>query len=464
MKRPRTLLLAALAAVLTVNLVIGYRVYAAEAEKTGENEAFEKIGVMMQVLYLIRKDYVSTDKISYRELIYNAMHGMVRSLDPFSDFMPPDQYGSMLESTEGEFGGLGIIVSTKDEILTIVSPIDGTPGSRAGLLAGDQIVKIEGVPTQGTKLNDVIGKLRGAPGTKVTLTIHRPSTQETRDYTIQRDKIPVLSVTDAKVLDGTRIGYVRITQFSDPTANELQQALTKLDGIGIDSLVVDLRNNPGGLLPSAVEICSYFLEPNTLIVSTEGRQASQKHEFHTSKRGYKFAKKPVAILINGGSASAAEIVAGCLKDWGRAILVGEKTFGKGSVQNVIPLSDGSALRLTTAMYYTPSRQVIHGHGIVPDIEVKLTPEEYRAGFEAEGGGKPGTTDRQLLRATEVLKSYDVYMKGVQGKFRTLRQAAEDPGSAAKDEPAKDEPAKDEPAKDEPAKDKPAKGDEKEIKP
>jgi carboxyl-terminal processing protease len=438
MNRPRTLLLAALAAVLAVNLVIGYRVYSAETEKTGENEAFEKISVMMQVLYLIRKDYVSTDKISYRELIYNAMHGMVRSLDPFSDFMPPDQYGSMLETTEGEFGGLGIIVSTKEEVLTIVSPIDGTPGSRAGLQAGDQIVKIEGVPTQGTKLNEIVGKLRGAPGTKVTLTILRPATQETRDYVIEREKIPVFSVTDAKVLDGTRVGYVRITQFSDPTANELQQALAKLEATGIDSLVVDLRNNPGGLLPSAVEICSYFLEPNTLIVSTEGRQPSQKHEFRTSKRGYKFAKKPVAILINGGSASAAEIMAGCLKDWGRAILVGEKTFGKGSVQNVIPLSDGSALRLTTAMYYTPSRQVIHKHGIMPDIEVKLTPEEYRAVFEAGAGGKPAAADRQLQRAAEVLKSYDVYMKGAEGKFRTLREAAEDPGDAAKAEPAEDD--------------------------
>jgi carboxyl-terminal processing protease len=436
MNRPRTLLLAALAAVLTVNVVIGYRLYAAEAEKTGENEAFENISVMMQVLYLIRKDYVSADRISYRDLVYNAMHGMVRSLDPFSDFMPPEQYGSMIETTEGEFGGLGIIVSTKDEILTIVSPIDGTPGSRVGLQAGDQIVKIEGVPTLGVKLNEIIGKLRGAPGTKVTLTIHRPSTQETRDYSIEREKIPVYSVTDAKVLDATRIGYVRITQFSDPTAAELQQALTKLDEAGIDSLVIDLRNNPGGLLPSAVDICSYFLEPNTLIVSTEGRQPSQKHEFRTSKRGYKFAKKPVAILINGGSASAAEIMAGCLKDWGRAILVGEKSFGKGSVQNIIPLSDGSALRLTTAMYYTPSRQVIHGHGVVPDIEVKLTPEEARAAAEAEGAPKPGVTDRQLQRATEVLKSYDVYMKGVDGKFRTLREAAEDSGGAAPAEPAK----------------------------
>jgi carboxyl-terminal processing protease len=424
MKRPRSLWLAALVAVLAVNLTIGYRIYATEAEKAGESDAFEKVSVMMQVLYLIRKDYVNADKVSYRDLVHSALQGMVRSLDPFSDFMPPEEYGALVETTEGEFGGLGIIVSSKDEVLTIVSPIDDTPGSRAGLQAGDQIVKIEGVPTLGMKLNDAIGKLRGAAGTKVTLTIRRPSANETRDYSIERAKIPLYTVKDVRVLPGTRIGHVRITQFSDPTAEELRKAMEKLDAEGADSVVIDLRNNPGGLLPSAVEICSYFLDPDTLIVSTEGRQPSQKHEFRTQKRGYRFAKKPVALLINGGSASAAEIMAGCLKDWGRAILVGEKTFGKGSVQNVIPLPDGSALRLTTAMYYTPSRQVIHDHGILPDVEEKLTMQEYAAVFESTSPAGENPADRQLRRAVEVLTSYDVYLKGVQGKFRTLREHAE----------------------------------------
>jgi carboxyl-terminal processing protease len=456
MRRPRILLLVALATALAANLVVGYRVYAAEAEKAGDNEAFERIGAMMQVLYLIRKDYVNAEKVSYRDLVYNALHGMVRSLDPFSDFMPPDEYGSMMETTEGEFGGLGIIVSTKDEVLTIVSPIDDTPGSRAGLQAGDQILKIEGVPTLGMKLNDAIAKLRGEAGTKVTLTIRRPATNETRDYSIERASIPLYSVKDARVLPDTRIGYVRITQFSDPTAEELRKAMEKLDAVGVDSVVIDLRNNPGGLLPSAVEICSYFLEPDTLIVSTEGRQPSQKHEFRTQKRGYKFARKPVALLINGGSASAAEIMAGCLKDWGRAILVGEKTFGKGSVQNVIPLPDGSALRLTTAMYYTPSRQVIHEHGILPDVEEKLTMQVYAAVFES--ARPPGETpaDRQLQRAVEVLRSYDVYLKGVQGKFKTLRE----PDQTAKvDEGTEGEAAKAEPAKA-PPEDKQAPAEEK----
>ncbi len=448
MARHRTLLLAGLAVVLAANLMVGYRVYAAETAKAGEDEAYEKVSVLMQVLYLIRKDYVNADKVGYRDLVYNALHGMVRSLDPFSDFMPPDEYGAMMESTEGEFGGLGIIVSAKDEVLTIVSPIDDTPGSRAGLQAGDQIVKIDGVSTLGMKLDEAVSKLRGEPGTRVTLTIRRPSTGETRDYTIERAKIPLHSVKDARVLPGTRIGYVRITQFSDPTAGELREAMEKLEAEGIDAVVIDLRNNPGGLLPSAVEVCSYFLEPDTLIVSTEGRQPSQKQEFRTHKRGYRFPRKPVALLINGGSASAAEIMAGCLKDWGRAILVGEKTFGKGSVQNVIPLPDGSALRLTTAMYYTPSRQVIHEHGIVPDVEEKLSASEYAAVFE--GTARPGENpaDRQLRRAVDILKSYDIYLKGTQSKFRTLREA--DGGAAAPGDKAPDgEPGKAEPGKAQP---------------
>ncbi|MBN2448813.1 MAG: S41 family peptidase [Lentisphaeria bacterium] len=449
--RPRSFWLLVLGGLLVVNAAIGYRVYSEEAERSGEDEAFEKVAVMMRVLYLIRKDYVNADKTSYRDLVYNALHGMVRSLDPFSDFMPPEQYDSMMESTEGEFGGLGIIVSTKDGMLTIVSPIDGTPGSRAGLQAGDQILKIDGQSTREMKLNDAVRLMRGPQGTEVNITVLRPSSGETRDYTITRERIPVLSVTDVKVFEGTRVGHVRITQFNDPTAEELTRALSSLEEQKIDSLIVDLRNNPGGLLPSAVEICSYFLEPGTLIVSTEGRQPSQKHEFRTSRKGFKFDKKPVAILVNGGSASAAEIMAGCLQDWGRAILIGEKTFGKGSVQNVIPLPDGSALRLTTAMYYTPSRRVIHEHGVEPDIHIALTRDQYQAIFEAQGNGEAASgrvpdNDPQVQRAIEVLKSYEVYLKSTKGRFRDLRQAAEgtppEPGKAEEtqaEHPAEGEP-------------------------
>ncbi len=446
MTRSRNLLLMALALVLAGNLVIGYRVYSAETARTGEDEAFEKVGVMMQVLQLIRKDYVSSEKVSYHDLIYNAMQGMVRSLDPFSDFMPPEEYDAMVENTEGEFGGLGIIVSMKDDVLTIVAPIDGTPGSQAGLLAGDQIVRIEGESTEGIKLDEAIGKMRGAPGTKVTLTIRRPDSDAEREVTITRAVIPVHSVAGARRLAGGRIGYVRLTQFNDPTADELRQAVEGLESEGIEALIIDLRNNPGGLLTSAVEICSYFLEPNTLIVSTEGRQPSQKQEFRTQRRGYRFPRKPLALLINGGSASAAEIMAGCLKDWERAVLIGEKTFGKGSVQNVIPLPDGSALRLTTAMYYTPSRRVIHEHGVEPDVEVKLGMDQYRAIFEAQEGLRPDgdAADPQLQRAIEILQSGEARLKAVPDKADTTdadtaAESADQADSAVTDRDSADKP-------------------------
>ncbi len=427
--------LSVLAGVLALNLVIGYGVYSEEVKASGERQAFEKISVMMRALTLIRKDYVDAEKVDFEDLIYNALHGMVRSLDPFSDFMSPDQYSSMMENTHGEFGGLGVIITIRDEVLTIVSPIENTPGSRAGFQPGDQIIKIEGESTKGKKMPETIKLLKGKPGTKVTLTVHRPSTEETKDYTIERAIIPVESVRDAQIIPRTKVGYVRITQFSDPTRDELQSALEKLVEQGIDSLVIDVRNNPGGLLDSAVEICSFFLKPKTLVVSTEGRRPSQKSEFR-ARKGYRFPEIPLAVLINGGSASAAEILAGCLKDWNRAVLVGEKTFGKGSVQNIIELPDGSALRLTTAMYYTPSRRVIHEHGIEPDIEVGLPSDDYRRLMEGQrvipGADEPDASmDKQLQRAVETLRSYGIYRKGMKSKFTKLRAEAPLPAAEAK---------------------------------
>ncbi|MBT3376329.1 MAG: S41 family peptidase [Lentisphaerae bacterium] len=425
-KRQRFWLLM-LASVLAINLAVGLRVYSNEAEENGETEAFEKISVMMRVLHLIRKDYVNGEKVDFSNLIYSALRGMVGSLDPFSGFMDPDEYGSMMESTEGQFGGLGIIVTIRDEVLTIVTPIADTPGSRAGLLAGDQIIRIEEESTQGMGMHEAVKRLKGETGTEVNITIHRPDSKETKEVTVERALIPVASVKQAQMLDD-KIAYVRLVQFSDPTADRLGEALESFLAEGASSLVLDLRNNPGGLLESAVDVCSYFLPDDKLVVSTQGRQPSQKRDFNTTRKQL-FGKRPVAILINRGSASAAEIVAGCLQDWGVAVLVGDKTFGKGSVQNVIELPDGSALRLTTAMYYTPSKRVIHEHGIEPDIEVKLTDEEIRQLIEAqntyEAQKKPEVThDRQLQRAIDTLKSYDVYMKARKGKFKELRETTE----------------------------------------
>ncbi len=440
----RRLWLGLLAGVLAVNLLVGLRVYSREAEQSGEAEAFEKVSVMMRVLYLLRKNYVDADKVDFRKLIYGALRGMVSSLDPFSGFMDPDEYHGMMESTEGQFGGLGIIVTMKDGVLTIVAPIEDTPGSRAGLLAGDQITKIAGETTKGMEMHEAVKRLKGEPGSSVVITVRRPATKEIKDYTVERALIPLVSVKDTRVLRDS-IGYVRIVQFNEPTAQRLSEALEELGEDKISSLIIDLRNNPGGLLESAVDVCSLFLPPKTLVVSTRGRQPSQKRDF-LSHGERVFTDKPVAILINRGSASAAEIVAGCLQDWGYAVLVGEKTFGKGSVQNVIELPDGSALRLTTSMYYTPSKKVIHEHGIEPDIEVALTRDELQQLVELQQIGPKAErvnpeTDRQLQRAIDTLKSFDVYSRARKGKFRKPRAAAEDVADA--DSPGKPDQSEDE---------------------
>ena len=410
-------------ALLFVNLGVGLRVYSLEAEQNGEREAFEKTRVLMRVLHLIHKDYVDAEKVDFTKLIYGAIKGMVSSLDPFSGFMTPDEYGEMLENTEGQFGGLGIIVTVRDDVLTVIAPIADTPGARAGLLAGDQIVIINGESTQNMKLSETVKLLKGEPGTAVTISVHRPSTGETMEKTIERALIPVANVKDTHLLED-KVGYVRLVQFNDPTVERLEKALDELLEQGAEVLILDLRNNPGGLLDSAVGVCSLFVPKDSLVVSTQGRQESQTREFR-SNREPKFLDKPVAVLVNGGSASAAEIVAGCLQDWGRAVLVGEQTFGKGSVQNVIELPDGSALRLTTSMYYTPSKRVIHKHGIAPDIEVVLTDSEIREVLEAQqrAAAEPEQgpyRDRQLQRALDTLRSYDVYRQAQEKRFKALR--------------------------------------------
>lgn len=429
-KRAR-ICLAIVAAALAVNLTVGYRAYSAEAAAANQEQAFEKIGVMMRVIQLIRKDYVDGDRVDYESLIHNALHGMVNSLDPFSDFMTPDQLQDMMEETEGEFGGLGVIITMRDDWLTVMSPIEGTPGFRAGLQPGDRIVGIEGKSTEGLKIHEAVRLLKGKAGTSVTITVHRPRHEETWDATIVREMIPVVSVKDDRIIEGTTVGYVQVVQFSDPTAQELENKLQGLLEQGAGSLILDLRNNPGGLLTSAADVCGFFLQPGMLVVSTEGRRPSQRQELRVPARGWRVpAKVPVAILVNGGSASAAEIVAGCLGDHGRAILVGERTFGKGSVQNVVNLPDGSALRLTTAMYYTPNRQIIHQNGVAPDLEVVLSDEEYRqlarAAIAIQGVDEPvETVDRQLERAVEALQNGEA----MPGRIRpggTARRPTDEP--------------------------------------
>ena len=330
-----------------------------------EDYHYKRIKTFAESLSLVKKNYV--EEVEEKDLVYGAIKGMLSSLDPHSSFMPPEIFNEMKVDTKGEFGGLGIQIGIKDKILTIIAPIDDTPADKAGVEAGDKIIKIEGESTKDISLHDAVSKLRGKPGTSVTITIIRKGLDKPKDITIVRAIIKIKSVKSKMMEDG--IGYIKLTQFQQKTASELEKALKKLSKKDMTALVLDLRNNPGGLLRGAVDVTSQFLPEGKLVVYIKGRDG-KKTEFITDN-GNKYSDLPMVILVNEGSASASEIVAGAMQDWGKSIVLGTQTFGKGSVQTVIPLSDGSALRLTTARYYTPKGRTIQTTGITPDIIVKL---------------------------------------------------------------------------------------------
>ncbi len=420
---------------LGLNLAVAARIYSDAAVKTDKDNPYTQIELITKVMELIRKDYVDADKVTYKDMTYGALKGILGSLDPHSQFMEPQVYQDMREDTEGKFGGLGIVISmSKDGFLTVVAPMEDTPGARAGLLPGDRVIKIDGKVTERMTLPEAVRQLRGEPGTKVTITILRQKAKDpaerVKDYTIERAEITVDSVKDAKVLEDG-IGYIRITQFNEPTPNEFAKALDKLEEQGIDALIIDLRNNPGGLLEAARKVASKFVPSGKLIVSTEGRDPSQKVVYR-SDGAKKEPNLPLVILINNGSASGSEIVAGALQDLKRAVLVGETTFGKGSVQSILQLPDGSAVRLTTAKYYTPSHKVIHEHGITPDIVVPISEEdelklaEYRARASlppAEGETKvERVPDAQLERAIDVIKGVKLFAKQSKRGDRSVKTA------------------------------------------
>ena len=395
------------------------RLYSKEVDTSAEREeAYRNISVFTRALEQIRNSYVDKDDVTYEKLIQGAVRGMMSALDEHSQFLDKDAYRDMQDDTRGQFGGLGIVISVKDNALTIVSPMEDTPGFRAGLQSEDRILEIDGTRTDGISLPDAVKKLRGEPGTKVTLKVLRPGTQEVREVTIERADIKVASVKDARIIEDG-IGYLRITQFNEPTAMALQVELDKLREQGLRALIVDLRNNPGGLLRSAIEVSQKFLKSREVIVSTRGRTPLDNQTYRAGGRE-RLTDIPMVVLVNSGSASASEIVAGALQDHKRALLVGEKTFGKGSVQSVLQMNDESALRLTTARYYTPADRMIHEQGIEPDLVVPMSPDDWRRlmlqrvraenplaenGEEDEGGE---VTDVQLERAVSVLKGILVY--------------------------------------------------------
>ncbi|HEY1768920.1 MAG TPA: S41 family peptidase [Chthoniobacterales bacterium] len=400
-----------------------------------DDNGYAEIATFAKAIELIRQDYVDGEKVSYHDLVSAAMKGMLSSLDPHSQFLDPDDFKDMQDDTRSRFNGLGVEVAMKDGVLTVVAPIEDTPAAQAGVLAGDEILKINGTSTEKLGLQDAVDVLRGEPGQKATLTILRPSTREIKDFVLERKEIKVRSVKGERILPEEltgpfKVGYVRIVQFNEPTAEEFGKVLDNLQKQGMQALVLDLRNNPGGLLNSAVDVLGQFLPPNTKVVSTQGRTSSQKHDYSTPVGVKERPRFPLVVLVNEGSASGSEIVAGALKDLHRAIVVGETTFGKGSVQNVMQLPDGSALRFTTAKYFTPSKQVIQGNGVVPNIRVPLTLDQERAVATLRSDEKISPNDAtalikskdlQLMRAIDALKGVMIYAQETVPKIEAVKK-------------------------------------------
>lgn len=338
---------------------------------------YTQLKVFTELFSIIEQQYV--ESVDVTKLMYGAAKGMVQTLDPFSQFLPPDEYKELQVQTEGAFGGLGIRISIKETALVVITPLPGTPAHRAGVMPGDKIIKIDGTSTQGFTTEDAVKRLRGTPGTSVTITIVREGEQP-RDITMKRENIKIQSVRSRMLPD--EIWYLHILEFNAETDKDVDAAYKAVASRHIKAIVLDVRNNPGGLLNSAVDISKKFLGENKLIVYTQGRDATRKTSYHADAVAH-YPNVPLVVLVNKWTTSAAEIVSGAIKDWKRGVLVGTQTFGKGSVQTVLPLSDGSGVRLTTAKYYTPNGICIHEKGIAPDVLIEISKEQLVTIMEAQ---------------------------------------------------------------------------------
>jgi carboxyl-terminal processing protease len=354
-----------------------------------ENDIYKKIDLFGEVLEKINEEYV--DEINQSDSMDSAINGLLQSLDPYSAYMPPEVFNEMQTETSGEFGGLGIEVSMEAGVVKVISPIDDTPASRAGIKAGDYIVKIEDTQVQGKTLSEAVDLMRGPVGSSIELTVRRRGEKKALTFNITREIIKIQSVK-ADLLEKD-IGYIRLTSFNENSSKQIEDKIEELEqDQDISAYILDLRNNPGGLLSQAIRISDFFLD-NGEIVSTKSRQPSENRKWF-AKKGDLTKGKTLLVLINYGSASASEIVAGALKDHKRAIILGENSFGKGSVQSIIPLKNKGAIRLTVAKYYLPSGKSISEVGVSPDIEVNEEGEEFRIKTE---------TDNQLNYAIKLLK-------------------------------------------------------------
>jgi carboxyl-terminal processing protease len=325
------------------------------------------------VMQTVKEGYYDGSKASYEQLTRAALKGMVSQLDPHSEFLTADEFAETEEELTNEFSGVGIQVEQRDNKIIVITPIAGTPAERAGVRRGDQLIRVDGKDLDAPTLDKTVKLIRGKPGSDVTLTMYRAATDKEIDFKLKREKILLDSVRNGS-LRSDGIGYLQITQFSEHTGEEFADTIDQMEKQGMKALVIDLRNNPGGLLDAAIEVCSEFFDHDELVVYTQGRTADSRQDFRADgkhpRRTY-----PIAILVNGGTASAAEIVSGAMKDTKRAVIVGERTFGKGSVQSVIELQNGEGLRLTTARYYTPSGITIHERGIAPQVEVEISADD-----------------------------------------------------------------------------------------
>lgn len=372
---------------------------------SGPKDTYEELETFASIMAIVQRHYV--DEVSSHDLVEGAIKGMVSSLDPHSSYLTPEGYKELQIETHGEFGGLGIELTVRDNLLTIVTPIDGTPAFRAGIKPGDQIIKIGDEITMEMPLQEAVDRMRGKPGSKVHLSLKRKGVSNLVEVELTREVIHIRSVRGARLVDG-RWAYVRLTGFQDGSSDELVDALDKLDKQrkgGVEGIILDLRYNPGGLLTQAVSITDLFLDAG-LIVRVNGRMESQTTSYFAKADGTRRAV-PMIVIVNEGSASASEIVAGAMQDHHRALIIGVKSFGKGSVQTILPLGDDTALRLTTARYYTPSGRSIHEHGIDPNVVIeaaKIDPDakeevlRSRDDFDLEH-------DVQLRKAVELMSTW-----------------------------------------------------------
>lgn len=394
--------------------------------KRQKDEFFRQVSLFSDTLAIIHSEYV--DEVNPRDLIYGALEGMLSSLDAHSHFMDPDTYNELRIDSEGKFGGVGLEITMRNGLPTVVTPMEDSPAWKAGAKANDIIVKINEESTRDMSLTDAVKRLRGKPGEAVVITVLRESEKKVLELKLVRDVIKIKDIKEARVLDDG-IGYVRIAEFGENTAKDLDATMQKLGKEGMNALILDLRNNPGGLLEAAVKVAERFIEKGKLVVYTKGRKDSQNLEFF-SRADRPVTDMPLVVLINEGSASGSEIVAGCLQDYKRAVIVGMKSFGKGVVQTVIPLGDGSAVSLTTCKYFTPAGKEIQGKGVVPDVVAEAIVLEPKPDSLSEDRKQddilksvdqrdaPAPTekqfdfrlDNQIMRSIDVLKALRVFRK------------------------------------------------------